>query len=211
MDSIIAEGARCELLFLTSQRNVILQRFSETRRRHPLTTEDYPLPAAIDQEKELLAPLEQRADWVMDTSRTNIHQLRQQIWKWAGQRGDAMTLVLQSFAFKLGVPQDADFVFDARCLPNPHWVEELRPKTGQDREVSEWLEQEDGVAAMLQDIGTYLSTWLPQFQDAQRSYVTVGIGCTGGRHRSVFLVEKLKKKLSGIYPQMAVNHRDLPK
>lgn len=147
----------------------------------------------------------------MNTSQTNIHQLRQQIWKWAGRHGDSMTLVLQSFAFKLGVPQDADFIFDARCLPNPHWAKGLRPKTGQDSEVQEWLEREPDVMDMLNDIGKFLLNWLPRFQDAQRSYVTIGIGCTGGRHRSVYLVEKLKVMLAEQYPPAVVNHRDLPK
>lgn len=210
IDELIADGAHCELLFLTAEDNVLLQRFSETRRRHPLTTDEDALPAAIAKERALLQPLRERADWVMNTSQTNIHQLRQQVWKWAGRRGDAMTLVLQSFAFKLGVPQDADFIFDARCLPNPHWEEDLRPRTGLDQPVREWLENEPGAEAMFTDILQFLTNWLPRFQEAQRSYVTVGIGCTGGRHRSVYLAERLHSALSETYPQVLVNHRDLP-
>lgn len=210
MNSLIAEGVNCEMLFLTAEPGILLQRFSETRRRHPLTTEEDALPAAIEKEQELLEPLRKRADWVMNTSQTNIHQLRRQIWKWAGDRGDAMTLVLQSFAFKLGVPQDVDFVFDARCLPNPHWVEELRQQTGLDPEVRDWLELDSATEHMLSDIRTYLSVWLPRFENAQRSYVTVGVGCTGGRHRSVYLVEQLQHALSGAFPQVLVHHRDLP-
>lgn len=210
LDELIAEGTTCELLFLTAEESTLLQRFSETRRRHPLTTEDNALPAAIEEEQVLLEPLKKRADWVMNTSQTNIHQLRQQIWKWAGRRGDAMTLVLQSFAFKLGVPQDADFMFDARCLPNPHWEENLRAKTGQDKEIHEWLEKEPAAREMTADLHAFLKNWLPRFQDAQRSYVTVGIGCTGGRHRSVYLVEKLRAALVDSCPQILINHRDLP-
>lgn len=210
MDALATKGVQCELLFLTAEPAILLQRFSETRRRHPLTTGEDALPAAIEKEQELLEPLRQRADWVMDTSRTNIHQLRQQVWKWAGDRGDAMTLVLESFAFRRGVPQDVDFVFDARCLPNPHWVVELRPMTGRDEAVQAWLEQDSTVEEMFDEIRGFLSTWLPRFQDAQRSYVTVGIGCTGGRHRSVYLVERLQRALSEQFPQVLVHHRDLP-
>lgn len=210
MDELIGEGLDCELLFLAAEPSILLQRFSETRRRHPLTSDQDALPAAIDKEEKLLQPLRQRADWVMDTSRTNIHQLRRQVWKWAGERGDAMTLVLESFAFKRGVPQDVDFLFDSRCLPNPHWVDELRPKTGRDDEVRAWLEQDPAAGAMFDDISKFLVDWLPRFENAQRSYVTVGIGCTGGRHRSVYLVERLQQALAESFPQVLVHHRDLP-
>ena len=210
LQQLASEGLNCELLFLTAEPGVLLQRFSETRRRHPLTTDENALPAAIRKEQALLEPLKERADWVMDTTTTNIHQLRQQVWKWAGERGDAMTLVLESFAFKRGVPQDVDFVFDARCLPNPHWVEALRPKTGRDKEVSDWLNKDPSADALFAEIRDFLLRWLPRFEDAQRSYVTVGIGCTGGRHRSVHLVERLREALSEAYPLVLVQHRDLP-
>jgi UPF0042 nucleotide-binding protein len=210
MDELTAAGIDCELLFLAAEPSILLQRFSETRRRHPLTSDENALPAAIDKEQILLQGLRQRADWVMDTSHTNIHQLRRQVWKWAGERGDAMTLVLESFAFKRGVPQDVDFLFDARCLPNPHWVDELRTKTGLDDEVSKWLEQDPSAEAMFDDIRRFLAAWLPRFENAQRSYVTVGIGCTGGRHRSVYLVKRLQQALAESFPQVLVHHRDLP-
>jgi len=210
MDQLIGEGLACELLFLTAEPSILLQRFSETRRRHPLTSGKDALPKAIEKEQILLQTLQKRADWVMDTSRTNIHQLRRQVWKWAGERGDAMTLVLQSFAFKRGVPQDVDFVFDARCLPNPHWVEELRQKTGLDQGVSEWLEADSAAEKMFTDIRDFLREWLPRFENAQRSYVTVGIGCTGGLHRSVYLAQRLREALSEAFPQVLVHHRDLP-
>jgi UPF0042 nucleotide-binding protein len=121
-----------------------------------------------------------------------------------------MTLVLQSFAFKRGVPQDVDFVFDARCLPNPHWVDELRPLTGLDDAVREWLEEDSSAEEMYNDVQEFLANWLPRFENAQRSYVTVGIGCTGGRHRSVYLVQRLEQALSEAFPQVLVHHRDLP-
>ena len=210
MDSLSAQGLDCEMLFLTAEPGILLARFSETRRRHPLTSEKDALPAAIEKEEQLLEPLRQRADWVMDTSHTNIHQLRRQVWKWAGGRGDAMTLVFESFAFKRGVPQDIDFLFDARCLPNPHWVEELRARSGQDDSVREWLENDADTEALFNDIRAFLVDWLPRFENAQRSYLTVGVGCTGGRHRSVYLVERLRKSLADSFHQVLVHHRDLP-
>ena len=210
MDALESEGFDCKLLFLTAEPSVLLHRFSETRRRHPLTSGEDALPAAIEKEQKLLAPLEDRADWVMDTSQSNIHQLRSQVRKWAGAHGDSMTVVLESFAFRRGVPLDVDFVFDARCLPNPHWVEELRAKTGHDDAVREWLEQDSSAESMLDDIRGFLLKWLPRFQDAQRSYVTVGIGCTGGRHRSVYLVERLRESLGDAFPQVLTEHRDAP-
>lgn len=210
MDDLSKQGLDCEMLFLTAEPGILLARFSETRRRHPLTSEKDALPAAISKEEALLAPLRQRADWVMDTSHTNIHQLRRQVWKWAGGRGDAMTLVLESFAFKRGVPQDIDFLFDARCIPNPHWVEELRDKTGRDGAVLEWLRQDPSAEALFNDIRVFLEEWLPRFENAQRSYLTVGIGCTGGQHRSVYLVERLQQELARSFPQVLVHHRDVP-
>lgn len=210
MDELSGQGVNCQLLFLTADGNVLLQRFSETRRRHPLTSDVDALPAAIGKEQELMRPLQQRADWMIDTSRTNIHQLRRQVWKWAGERGDNLTVVLESFAFKRGVPQDVDFVFDARCLPNPHWIDELRPLTGQDEPVQRWLEEDPATGRMFEDIRRYLADWLPCFQEAQRSYVTVGVGCTGGRHRSVYLVARLQRALAADFPQVLVHHRDLP-
>lgn len=210
MDDLSGGGLDCELLFLTAEPSILLQRFSETRRRHPLTSDQDALPAAIEKEQKLLQPLRERADWVMDTSQTNIHQLRRQVWKWAGERGDAMTLVLESFAFKRGVPQDLDFLFDARCLPNPHWVDDLRPKTGLDGPVRDWLEQDPSAGSLFEDIRSFLCDWLPRFESAQRSYLTVGIGCTGGRHRSVYLVQRLQEALAGSFPQVLVHHRDLP-
>jgi len=203
-------GLRGQLLFLTADNKAIIKRFSETRRRHPLTTEQCALPQAIEMEKDLLASLESTADWVIDTSETNIHQLRRQVWKSVGDDSDSMTIVLESFAFKRGVPQDVDFAFDARNLPNPHWDEELRALTGLDEAVSDWLEQDDAVGQMYTDIEKFLLTWLPDFKDSQRSYVTVGIGCTGGRHRSVYLVARLAERLRSRFGRVMTHHRELP-
>jgi len=202
-------GLHCQLLFLTADAKAIIKRFSETRRRHPLTTGECALPQAIDMEKALLDPVRNRSDWVIDTSDTNIHQLRRQVWKCVGGDSDSMTIVLESFAFKRGVPQDVDFAFDARNLPNPHWVEELRALTGLDDAVRAWLERDDSVGQMYADIEKFLLTWLPEFRDGQRSYVTVGIGCTGGRHRSVYLVARLASRLRSRFNRVMTHHREL--
>ena len=191
LDEVAASGVDCRLVFLTADTKAIIKRFSETRRRHPLTSERQALPRAIEQERALLAMLEQRADWVIDTTESNIHQLRQQVWKFAGGDSDSMTVVLESFAFKRGVPQDVDFIFDARILPNPHWVEALRVFSGLDQPVRDWLERDESVKRLVEDVLGFLKTWLPAFQLSQRSYVTIGVGCTGGQHRSVYLVDRL--------------------
>ena len=203
------DGLDWQLLFLTADVKSIIKRFSETRRRHPLTNDRISLPQAIEQEKSLLDSLRQKANWVIDTSDTNIHQLRRQVWNCAGNENTSMTIVLESFAFKRGVPQDVDFIFDARILPNPHWVDGLREYTGMDQPVREWLEQDEAVGGMLTDILDFLKTWLPEFRHSQRSYVTVGIGCTGGRHRSVYLVDRLAQGLGTDFGQILIHHREM--
>jgi UPF0042 nucleotide-binding protein len=202
-------GLDWQLLFLTADVKSIIKRFSETRRRHPLTSDQVSLPQAIEQEKDLLDSLRQKANWVIDTSDTNIHQLRRQVWNCAGNENNSMTIVLESFAFKRGVPQDVDFIFDARILPNPHWVESLREYTGMDQPVRDWLEQDEAVKGMFSDILNFLKTWLPEFRHSQRSYVTVGIGCTGGRHRSVYLVNRLAQGLGTEFGQVLIHHREM--
>jgi UPF0042 nucleotide-binding protein len=209
LDKLTKAGLDCDLLFLTADAKAIIKRFSETRRRHPLTSDQHSLPQAIEVEKKLLDGLRQKANWVIDTSDTNIHQLRRQVWKCVGNENDTMTIVLESFAFKRGVPQDVDFIFDARMLPNPHWIEDLREHNGLDQPVREWLEQDEAVKGMLSDILNFLRTWLPEFQHSQRSYVTVGIGCTGGRHRSVYLVDQLAAGLGEGFKHILIHHREL--
>lgn len=202
-------GLHCQLLFLTADTRAIIKRFSETRRRHPLTSDHSALPQAIEDEKKLLEPLKRRADWIIDTSDTNIHQLKRQVWNCLGGERDSMMVVLESFAYKRGIPQDVDFVFDARNLPNPYWAEELRELSGLDSAVSEWLESNDAVGRMYADIEQFLLAWLPDFRDGQRSYVTVGIGCTGGKHRSVYLVDRLARRLRADFGRVLIHHREL--
>ena len=209
LEELAASGMQCQLLFLTADSKAIFKRFSETRRRHPLTGEQQALPQAIEQEQTLLQVLKDGADWVIDTSDTNIHQLRRQVWKCVGGESGSMTIVLESFAFKRGVPQDVDFIFDARILPNPHWVDNLREYTGLDKPVRKWLEEDEAVRRMVTDVLGFLKTWLPEFQLSQRSYVTVGIGCTGGRHRSVDLVDRLADGLEPVFGDVLIHHREL--
>ena len=211
MEQINSAGLNCELLFLTANKSTLIKRFSETRRRHPLTRDEHVLPDAIAREMELLDPLRERADWVIDSTDTNIHQLRRQVLNCVGPGARGMTVVLESFAFKRGVPRDVDFVFDARNLPNPYWQAELREYSGLETPVREWLEQDPEVSRMTEDILAFLLSWLPGFEKAQRSYVTVGIGCTGGHHRSVYLVERLAETLRDHFPGVLVDHRELKK
>lgn len=199
----------CKLLFITADKPVLLKRFSETRRSHPLTGSNKVLVDAIESERQLLEPLRQQADLVIDSSNTNIHQLRRQVWNFVDRYSSGLTVVLQSFAFKRGIPQEVDFLFDVRILPNPHWQEELRPLNGKDEAVRVWLEKDQSVAKMIQDISSFLSSWLPAFENAQRSYVTIGIGCTGGRHRSVYVAEKLTTTLRTSHDNVLVYHREV--
>ena len=210
MTSLRESGFNCRLLFVTAEKPVLIKRFSETRRRHPLTGSDKVLPDAIENEELILMALRGQADQVIDSSNTNIHQLRRQVWNFVDRRSSDLTIVLQSFAFKKGVPQDADFMFDARVLPNPHWQTELRALTGQDEAVRIWIENDRSVVKMTRDIQDFMNTWLPAFKNAQRSYVTIGIGCTGGKHRSVYLAEKLAEVLGKEHENVLVHHRDTP-
>jgi UPF0042 nucleotide-binding protein len=209
LDDLADTGIACHMLFLEADIKAIIKRFSETRRRHPLTGEVHALPQAIRKESALLGGLRERADWVIDTSDTNIHQLRRQVWKCIDADDESMTIVLESFAFKRGVPQDVDFIFDARILPNPHWVEALREFSGLDEPVRKWLENDPSVERMIGDVLGFLKAWLPEFRDSQRSYVTVGIGCTGGRHRSVYLVDRLAAGLGEEFGDVLIHHREL--
>ena len=165
-----ADGRICQLLFIHADRKVLLKRYSETRRRHPLTSAETPLPQALEHEEAMLDGLRGKADWVIDASDTNIHQLRRQVRKCITDEESPMKVVLESFAFKHGVPQDVDFVFDARNLPNPHWEPALRPLSGRDEPVSEWLAGHPQVQAMADDIHTFLRRWLPGFMEIERSF-----------------------------------------
>ncbi len=209
LDSLRAAGVRTQLLFLSARDEVLLRRYGETRRRHPLAQGEGALASSIERERRLLERIREVADWEIDTSDINIHQLTHQTWRCVGPDTDSMTVVVQSFGFSRGVPADVDYLFDARCLPNPHWNEDLRPLTGQDTAVGEWLEQEPMVAALGDDILDFLRRWLPRHAAAHRSFVAIGIGCTGGRHRSVYLAERLVRDLRDEFPDVMLHHREL--
>lgn len=209
MYSLRESGINCRLLFVTAEKSVLIKRFSETKRRHPLTGSDKVLPHAIENETRLLEQLRRYSDQVIDSSHTNIHQLRRQVWNFVDRRTSDMSIVFQSFAYKHGVPKDADFIFDARILPNPYWEEELRALSGKSESVRLWLEQDPQVIKMSEDIENFMRTWLPAIQDSQRSYVTICIGCTGGKHRSVFLAERLAKSLAKNHENVLVHHREM--
>lgn len=204
------QGLDCELLYFDADETTLLKRFSETRRKHPLSNDRTNLRAAIDLESELLAPIANIADLTIDSSHLSLHQLRDLVkQRVAGRAAPGMAVLIQSFGFKHGPASDCDVVFDVRCLPNPHWVQELRKLNGQDKEVAEFLSGHDDVKLMLEDIHAYLNRWLPKFAEDNRSYMTVGIGCTGGQHRSVFIAEQLFSQLKPHFDNTQVRHREL--
>ncbi|WP_299772637.1 RNase adapter RapZ [uncultured Pseudoteredinibacter sp.] len=206
------QGLDCELLYFDADEGTLLKRFSETRRKHPLTDDQTDLRAAIDQESELLAPIASIADLTIDSSHLSLHQLRDLVKKRvAGRESPGMAVLLQSFGFKHGPANDCDLVFDVRCLPNPHWNQSLRALTGQDEAVAEFLSGHEDVRDMLDDIESYLQRWLPKFADDNRSYMTIGIGCTGGQHRSVFIAEQLHQRIEATFNNVQLRHRELRK
>jgi len=205
---------KVKIIYLTAQESVLVARFAATRRVHPLMAMDRydvkNLPSAIKRETETLGPISSNADIIVDTSTLNIHQLKERVREYVGI-DNQITVNLLSFGFKFGVPIDADFVFDVRILPNPHWNPELRVKTGIDAEVIEFFAQFPEVNDMQQDIYTFLNRWLPEFLHNNRHTVTVAIGCTGGKHRSVFMTETLFARLSQSLPyelKVMVKHRE---
>ncbi len=199
-----------KVLFLTCDDSRLLKRFSETRRKHPLSRRGLPLADAIREERKLLEDIQVNADLALDSSDLNVHELRQLIIeRLLAHNGAEMGLLIQSFGFKNGVPGDTDFVFDVRCLPNPHWEKNLRTLTGLDAEVVEYLETYPEVEAMYASIMEFLRQWIPRFEKENRSYMTVSIGCTGGKHRSVYLAERIARELTPGRGKLSIRHRDL--
>ena len=203
-------GIDYEILFLQAEHETLLKRFSETRRKHPLTNGTHPLSEAITLERTLLEPIAQRAHLLIDTTRTNIHQLRELVQIRVGAKEDrTLSLFFQSFGFKHGIPQDTDFVFDARCLPNPHWEPALRGLTGKDQSVADFLAGFSQVTDYLKDIIAFLGRWIPTFEAENRTYLSIAVGCTGGQHRSVYLVEHLEHHFRTSRYTTLVRHREL--
>ena len=210
------DGVSLRSLFLDSTTDALVRRYSESRRSHPLSRHDGRTDApeqqrvlvqAIELERELLAELRDGAD-VIDTSLIRPAQLQSYIKALIAAPESALTLVFESFAFKRGVPLDADYVFDVRMLPNPYYIRELRPQTGRDPAVVKYLEEQPEVGEMLSQIEVFLARWLPAFEDDQRSYLTVAVGCTGGQHRSVYFVETLARRFASRVVTL-VRHREL--
>jgi UPF0042 nucleotide-binding protein len=202
-------GIDFHVVFLDTRDEILFKRFSDTRRRHPLTSESISLADAIALERRLLRPLAAIADRVIDTSDLNVHQLRRVIATEFGTRANELSLLFESFAYKRGVPSDADFVFDARCLPNPHWDPQLRPLSGRDPAVHEYFSRHPEVEAYTDEVHAFLKRWIPHFEAEHRNYVTIGFGCTGGRHRSVYLAERLAERFRDEREQVLIFHREL--
>ncbi|MGV8959663.1 MAG: RNase adapter RapZ [Stenotrophomonas sp.] len=203
-------GIEARLLFFEANDETLLKRYADTRRRHPLSHLGLSLPEAIARERELTAPLRREAQVVIDTSELNVHQLRRRVvTEFALSQDSNLSLLFESFAYKRGVPAEADFVFDARVLPNPHWDPELRSLSGRDRGVREYLDEQPEVIRYVAQLIDFLDTWLPKLANDTRSYVTVAFGCTGGKHRSVYLAERLARhaREQG-WPDVATFHRE---
>ncbi len=191
------EALQVELsvIFLDADDGTLLKRFSATRRKHPLSNEQMSLSESIEHEARLLASIRARADLVIDTSNLDVHTLRNLIRDRVANKRETLSVLVESFAFKRGVPHDADLVFDVRVLPNPYWNPQLRQYNGKDGQVREFLFQQPESHEMLDDIFNFLVRWLPRFEKNDRSYMTIAIGCTGGQHRSVYIAEELSARL----------------
>ena len=205
-----ASGIACELLFLTATDEALLRRFAETRRKHPLSRDSGGLREAIALERDLLDPVVQAADLIIDTSHVGVHELREMIRNRIERRAfQRMSILFESFGFKNGIPGDADFVFDARSLPNPYWEPGLRSLTGRDAEVAHYLANQPGVDTLVADIGRFIDARIPEFRVNNRRYLTVAIGCTGGQHRSVYLVERIAAEFALRHPDVSARHSGL--
>lgn len=210
LESLDREGLTREVVFLDASNDALVKRFSETRRKHPLTDSSTGLGEALSRETRVLAAIADLADLTIDTSHSSPQELRDLVKsRVVGRTRDGLSLLFRSFAFKHGVPVDADFVFDLRCLPNPYWVINLRPLNGKDAKVAKYLEAHPDVEQMYCDILQFLETWLPRFAASNRSYMTVAIGCTGGQHRSVYLTDRIGKDFSSRMSNVLVRHREL--
>lgn len=215
LPAIIADfresGFQCDILFLQTEDEILLKRFRETRRKHPLGDSSQSLPETLSAERALLTPLINAAELIIDTTQTGVYELREIIAeRVAGRVRRSLSILIESFGFKHGMPADSDFVFDVRCLPNPYWVPELRTKTGRDAGVQQFLDDQSIVQEMFKDILTFVSKWIPHYVSFNRHYLTLAIGCTGGQHRSVYMVEKLAQELKKSQSQVHIRHNELP-
>lgn len=198
------------IIYCDADDSTLIKRFSETRRRHPLTGIGLSLNEAILRERELLSPISIHADLLIDTTTLSSNKLRELVLdRILGREAAQMDLLFESFGYKAGVPIDADYVFDARCLPNPYWDPQLRSFSGLDAPVAEFFGQHAKVEEFIWQVRIFLETWIPRFEQENRSYLTVAIGCTGGQHRSVYVAERLASYFRESHPQTQVRHRDM--
>ncbi len=210
IEKLRARGIDIRVVFLRADESVLLQRYSDTKRRHPLASGELSLLEAIRAEQLLLAPIASLADATIDTTHKNLHELREEILNQIPGGGPGkLSVQLESFGFRNGTPDNADFIFDVRCLPNPHWEPSLRKLSGRDAAVAKWFAQQTAVQDMIKDLHGLLARWLPEYRKQDRAYVTIAIGCTGGQHRSVYIVERLAALLRDDYEQLTVRHREL--
>jgi UPF0042 nucleotide-binding protein len=204
-------AVQTDVLFLQATDDILLKRYGETRRKHPLAAHGTELRAAIANERQLLGPVINTADLVIDTTRTSVYELAEVIRERVDRRKSNMLSVLvESFGYKHGIPADADFVFDLRCLPNPYWSSELRALTGQDEAVRNFLDGQQQFQQMFEDILAFLRRWIPQYVSFDRAYLTIALGCTGGQHRSVYMTDKLASALSEFHDPVLTRHNEIP-
>ena len=199
------------VIYLQAELATLIKRFSDTRRRHPLTRKGLPLAEAIEVERNLLSDIAAASDLFIDTTYKNVHQLREFIKEQiiSREKKNGLSVLFQSFGFKHGAPTDSDFIFDVRCLPNPHWEQRLRPLTGLDADVAAFLNASNEVEEMLDQIRGFLHNWIPRFEQQNRYYLTVSIGCTGGQHRSVYIAQKLCEDFTNKVDTVSIRHREL--
>lgn len=209
LENIDREQVNVQIVFLDSGSATLVKRFSETRRKHPLSSPERGLSESLELEREMLDPISSIADLTVDTTRLTIHELRDAIKDRVAGTSLEFALLFQSFAFKGGVPIDSDLVFDVRCLPNPHWIQSLRSLTGLDQPVIDFLQGHEDVGRMIEDISRFLDSWLPAFEANNRSYMTVAIGCTGGQHRSVYIASRLHDHFSQKWKNVQIRHREI--
>ncbi|OOF44727.1 RNase adaptor protein RapZ [Rodentibacter trehalosifermentans] len=201
-----------KIIFLESDRSTLIRRYSDSRRLHPLSVKDLALEAAIDQEYQQLEPLLQHANFIIDTTHISTHSLAEKLREFLkGNADKELKIVVESFGFKYGIPLDADYVFDVRFLPNPHWDPQLRPMTGLDEPVARFLNSHDDVNHFIYRTRNYIETWLPMLEQNNRSYLTIAIGCTGGKHRSVYIAQQLGEYFQAKGKKVKIQHKSLEK
>ena len=201
-----------KIIFLDTDRSTLIRRYSDSRRLHPLSVKDLSLEAAIDAEKEQLEPLVQHANLIIDTGVLSTHELAERLREFLrGHSDKELKIIIESFGFKYGLPLDADYVFDVRFLPNPHWNPALRPMTGLEQPVIDFLAKHDEMANFIYKTRNYIETWLPMLEQNNRSYLTIAIGCTGGKHRSVYIAQQLGEYFQAKGKNVKIQHKSLEK